>query len=293
MIEKYGDLHLPAGIAVLSGVQRDIPPMTPEELLAQMDEAGIDQTILYAVEAPIVYSSNEYVASLCRRWPDRLIGFASAHPHDPNAHDILKDAVERLGLKGLKLHPPLQRFAPNDPVAFRLYETAARLDIPVVFHVGTTPFGSLGRLADANPLLVDDVAVLYPELRIALTHLGTLWHNEAFMVVEKNPNVFIDTAAYITEIPQILTCDLIKRIGPDKILFGTDFPMPYADRPHRMKDFVDCVAALPVSQELLEGFFYGNVQRLLKGNPTPEPPIRLRDLASRLGMNDETTRIDS
>ena len=127
------------------------------------------------------------------------------HPLAPDAPQTLKHAVEHLGLRGLKLHPPLQNFYPNSEAVFPVYQMAADLDIPIVFHVGTTPFGPMCRLSQADPILIDDVAREFPNLRIMLTHLGTLWHYEAFMVVEKNPIVFIDTAAYVHEIPQILT----------------------------------------------------------------------------------------
>jgi len=255
-----------SGIAVFSDFEALAPMLDPAEVIAQMDEAGIDQSVLYAVEAPIVYASNEYVHELCNRHPDRFIGFASLDPNSSDAPQVLESAVRNLGMRGLKLHPPMQDFFPNDPKVFPVYEKCVELDIPVVFHVGTTPFGYLCKLSQASPLLVDEVAVRFPRLRIMLTHLGTLWHNEAFMVVEKNPNVFIDTAAYLSEIRTILTPDLIDRIGADKIIFGTDYPMPYGGRMHRMKDFVDCLCEYDLPEETLAGFFHGNFTRLLHGD---------------------------
>ena len=282
MVEEHPDLALPAGVPVLKDLEATLPMLLPQTLLAQMDEAGIARSILYAVEAPIVYASNQYVCGLCARFPDRLIGFASVNPKDEKAPGILEDAVRRMGLKGLKLHPPLQDFYPNDKSVFPVYEKAVELDIPVVFHVGTTPFGPLCKLAQASPLLIDDVATSFPTLRILLTHLGTLWHNEAFMVVEKNPNVFIDTAAYVTEIRDILTPDMVKRIGPDRIIFGTDYPMPYGDRPHRMKDFVDCIQKLDLPADTLEGIFHRNLERLLHGSASPEPVITAREMMQKI-----------
>lgn len=282
MLQTQGETSLPRSISVLKHIESALPMLRPDTLIQQMDEAKVARSILYAVEAPIVYSSNEYVAGLCEAYPDRFIGFASVHPLKEDACRTLEQAVSELGLVGLKLHPPLQQFAPDDERVFPVYETAARLDIPVVFHVGTTPFGSLCRLAHANPLLVDEVAVRYPQLRIMLTHLGTLWHNEAFMVVEKNPNVFIDTAAYIDEIRTILTPDIVRRIGADKIIFGTDYPMPYADKPHHMKEFVDCVAALPLKQDEIGGILHGNVEVLLHGRKDELPDISASQILQML-----------
>ncbi len=261
-------MTLPPGIAVLEDLDSTLELLQPAALIAQMDEAGISQSVLYAVDAPIVYASNDYVSHCCSLFPDRLIGFASV---DPNAGEAalveLERAVCGLGLKGLKLHPPLQHFFPNDQKVFPIYELAAKLNIPVVFHVGTTPFGPLCRLSHADPILIDDVASEFPNLRIMLTHLGTLWHCEAFMVVEKNPNVFIDTAAYVSEIPQILTPELITRVGAHKIIFGTDYPMPYAKQTHRMKDFVEAIRALGLPENVQRAFFSENFELLLHGNP--------------------------
>lgn len=273
MVQKQGNLKLPGGISVLKEIEATLPLLSPDTLFAQMDEAGISKSILYAVDAPIVYASNEYVKTLCDNYPDRLIGFASVNPKDPNAVDVFEKAIRELGLRGLKLHPPLQDFFPNDKDIFPIYEKAVELDVPVVFHVGTTPFGSLCRLSQANPVLIDDVAVQFPNLRIMLTHLGTLWHNEAFMVVEKNPNVFIDTAAYLYEIKNLLTLDLIERIGPNKIIFGTDYPMPYAGRVHRMKDFVDCIRDLNLPDNIIKGIFKENLGAFLTGDKAKEKEI--------------------
>lgn len=282
MIELQGDVRLPASISVLKDLESTLPLLAPEVALWQMDEAGIARSVLYAVEAPIVYSSNEYVSLLCKKYPDRFIGFASVNPLDPAAPEKLEHAVKNLGLKGLKLHPPLQGFSANDQRAFPTYEKAQALNVPIVFHVGSTPFGCLCRLEHASPLLLDEVAVTFPRLRLLITHLGTLWHNESFMVVEKNPNVYIDTAAYVTEIKTILTPDIITRIGPDKIIFGTDYPMPYAGKVHRMKEFVDVVKSIEVGADVLADIFHNNFLRLLEGDAAAGQTINAKDMLARL-----------
>jgi len=265
MISRFPDLTLSSGIATFSNLAQLLPLLDPTVLLKQMDEAGIRQSILYAVDAPIVYASNEYVADLCRMFPDRFIGFASVDPKKDSALDILKKAIYDLGLKGIKFHPPLQNFFVNDPKLYPIYEWAQEEGLPIVFHIGTTPFGHLCRLSQANPLLLDDIAVDFPYLKIVLTHLGTLWQDEAFMVVEKNPNVFIDTAAYLYEIEELLTDTLISRIGEDKIIFGTDYPMPSPPHPvHNMKAFVEKIKQLPLSSEIKEKIFSKNLKRVLE-----------------------------
>jgi predicted TIM-barrel fold metal-dependent hydrolase len=107
------------------------------------------------------------------------------------------------------------------------------------------------------------------------------------MVVEKHPNVFIDTAAYLYEIPEILTMNLIRRLGEDKVIFGTDYPSPFGDEPHRMKDFVDCIASLALPDRVKNGIFHDNVQILLNGRKDPpkglDPKRLLALLAEKKG----------
>lgn len=234
-----------------------------ENIIAQMDEAGISKTVLFACYAPIIYASNEFVSGVCKSYPEKFIGFASIVPGDNGAPGVLENAIKNLGLAGLKLHPPLQDFYPNDKKMWPIYEMANQLSIPVVFHVGSTPFGSLVKISQANPILIDEVAVAFPQLKIILTHLGTLWHNETFMVTEKNPNVYVDTSAYPYEIKNLLTDDLIKRVGEDKFIFGTDFPMPYEGKLHKMKDYVDCINGLNLSLEIKEKIFYKNFEKAM------------------------------
>ena len=277
---RDGDtITLPGGVSVLREIKQTLPLLSPDVLLEQMDDADIETAVLYAVDAPIVYASNQYVQELCNKYPERLMGFASVNPLAADAADTLENAVEKMNMRGLKLHPPLQGFAPDDERVFPVYDKAQELGLPVVFHVGSTPFGSMCRLKYADPLKVDDVAVNFPDLPIMLTHLGTLWHNEAFMVVEKNPNVFIDTAGYLNEICKILTPEIISRIGSDKIIFGTDYPMPYGAEKHRMKDFVDCIRKLAVSEQNLQNIFADNFERLLKGRFETTQTLSIDDLS--------------
>ncbi|MDY0360348.1 MAG: amidohydrolase family protein [Desulforegulaceae bacterium] len=278
MIEKMGNIELSGGISVLKDLESTLPLLNVDVLLSQMDEAGVEESFLFAVEAPIVYASNEYVKKLCDLYPQRFTGIASVNPLSETAVEDLEYAVKKLGLKGLKLHPPLQNFFMNDKKVFPVYQKAVDLDIPVIFHVGTTPFGSLCRLSQANPLLVDDVAVEFPDLRIMLTHLGTLWHNESFMVVEKNPNVYIDTAAYLYEIKELLNSNLIERIGSDKIIFGTDYPMPYAGKVHKIKDFVDCIKNLDIDENIKTKIFSENYKSMLYGKKGSSDSVNAEDM---------------
>ena len=253
------------GIPTFAEVDEVAGMLSKENLLSQMDQSGVEKSVIFAVDGPILTAGNEFVADICKSYPDRFWGYASVNPLKTNAVEVLRSAIENMGLKGLKLHPPLQDFYPNDQRVWPVYQLAQDLNIPVVFHVGTTPFGNLVKLKQADPILIDEVANDFPKLKIVLTHLGTLWHNESFMIVEKHPNVYIDTAAYPYEITEILTEKTIMRIGEEKFIFGTDFPMPYEGKMHHLGDFVECVMNLNISRELKERIFSLNFMALMDG----------------------------
>jgi hypothetical protein len=261
--DKRHYLEYIRNIPTFSDVEKVSEMVSVNSLILQMDEAEIEKSVLFAVDAPLLTASNEFVHNICQKYPERFVGFASVNPNKPDALQKLGSAIQDLGMKGLKFHPPLQDFFPNDPKLRPFYTLAIELGIPVVFHVGSTPFGNLVKLKQADPLLIDEVANEFPDLRILLTHLGTLWHNESFMITEKHPNVYIDTAAYPYEIETLLTEKTIMRVGPRKFLFGTDFPMPYEGGLHRMIDFTTCIRQLKISEELKEMIFYRNFEQLM------------------------------
>jgi predicted TIM-barrel fold metal-dependent hydrolase len=83
------------------------------------------------------------------------------------------------------------------------------------------------------------------------------------MVVEKNPNVYIDTAAYLYEIEALLDINLVERLGENKIIFGTDYPMPSGGKMHRMKDFVKRIKELKLPEGVKEKIFSENIAKLV------------------------------
>ena len=92
-------------LPALADIDRVLPMLSENEILRQMDEAGIERSILFALYCPILTASNEFVRNACERHPDRFWGYASVDPRDERAPEILENAVIHYGLKGLKLHP--------------------------------------------------------------------------------------------------------------------------------------------------------------------------------------------
>ena len=139
-------------------------------------------------------------------------------------------------VQGLKLHPPVQQFVPNDPIAYPLYKVFADARLPVIFHTGHSgigtglPGGGGVRLKYGNPLPIDDVAVDFPNLPIIMAHPSFPWQDEAISICLHKPNVYIDLSGWSPKYfaPQLV--QYANTLLKHKVLFGSDYPLLTPDR---------------------------------------------------------------
>jgi len=180
---------------------------------------------------------NERVAEFAAQHADIMIPFASIDPtRGVEAVQEAKRLVASGGIRGLKLHPPLQQFFPNDRMAYPLYEVFAEAKLPVLFHTGHSGIGSgmpggCGvRLKYGNPMPIDDVAVDFPEMPIILAHPSFPWQDEALSICLHKPTVYIDLSGWS---PKYFPANLIQYANTllkHKMLFGSDYPLITPDR---------------------------------------------------------------
>jgi predicted TIM-barrel fold metal-dependent hydrolase len=180
--------------------------------------------------------SSEAIIAAAADHDDVLIPFASVDPHDgASAAARLRD-LAAAGARGLKLHPSLQDFVPNDPAYYPLYEVATELALPVVFHTGQTgigaglPGGRGIKLRYSDPMLIDDVAADHPALTIVLAHPSVPWQDAAISMATHKSNVFIDLSGWS---PRYFPAQLVRAANTllkRKVLFGSDYPMITPDR---------------------------------------------------------------
>jgi len=180
--------------------------------------------------------SSAQIVSEAAEHADVLIPFCSVDPLGG------RDAVAKLrdllsaGAKGVKFHPSLQAFSPNDTAFYPLYEVAADAGVPVVFHTGQTgigaglPGGRGIKLRYSDPTLLDDVAADFPSLTIVLAHPSVPWQDAAISIATHKANVYIDLSGWSPKYfpPQLVRAanGLLKR----KVLFGSDFPVITPER---------------------------------------------------------------
>jgi predicted TIM-barrel fold metal-dependent hydrolase len=181
--------------------------------------------------------SNDSVAEFAAANSDIAIAFASIDPtRGPEAVREARRLVASGGIKGLKLHPPLQQFFPNDPVAYPLYEVFAEARLPVLFHTGHSgigtnmPGGGGIRLKYGHPMPIDDVAVDFPDLPIIMAHPSFPWQDEAISICLHKPTVYIDLSGWSPKYFSPTLVQYANTLLKTKVLFGSDYPLITPDR---------------------------------------------------------------
>jgi predicted TIM-barrel fold metal-dependent hydrolase len=188
---------------------------------------------------------NEYVAAYVARHPDKLVGFCSVDPQDPDAVEQLDYAVGTLGLRGLKVAPIYQNVHPQDSRFRRLLARAEALRVPVLIHQGTT-FCTNVSLELANPILLQPLALELPELRMVIAHMGHPWINETLVLIRKHKHLYADISALYYRPWQFYNA-LVSAMEYgvlDKLLLGSDYPFTTP---------ADTIAALARVHDIVQG----------------------------------------
>lgn len=208
--------------------------------------------------------TNEEIAELAHKHSDVAIPFASINPHrGKEGVAMAKRLIKDYGVKGFKFHPQVQDFAPNDPMAYPLYEAIAEAKLPALFHSGQTgvgagtPAGGGIRLKYGNPMLVDDVAVDFPDMPIILAHPSFPWQEEALSVATHKPQVYIDLSGWSPKYFPPILVQYMNTLLRDKILFGSDHPVFSPER------WVEEFDKLPIKPEVRPLIMKQNAIRLL------------------------------
>jgi predicted TIM-barrel fold metal-dependent hydrolase len=197
----------------------------PEQLLAATK--GCDKVVVFAIDAPFsgIRGDQQVVADFARQHADRFQGWCSVDPNDPQCVEKLTHYVRDLGLRGLKLGPIYQNFDPSDPKHLPLFKQAEKLDIPINWHQGTS-FVRTGPLKYSNPILLEDIAVACPDLRMSISHMGHPWESDCVVLIRKHPNLFANTSAlhYRPWRHYQAFMTALEYGVEHKLIFGSDFP---------------------------------------------------------------------
>ena len=163
-------------------------------------------------------SINSFIAKLVQD-DARFTGFGTLHPGNADFAEIL-GSFRAQGLVGLKLHSDFQRFDLDDKGMYPVYEEAARLGIPVLFHMGDP------KLDYSHPRRLVKVMRDIPALTVIAAHAGGYSHwGEALETLEPSQRLYFDVSSTLQFIDGALLQRFLNKFGETQFFFGSDFPM--------------------------------------------------------------------
>ena len=232
------------------------------EFVSQLDEARIDRVVLLnpAVKGVPVRPTNEGVARLLKQYPEKFIGFAGFDPNEgAEAVREIEYAVKELGFSGVKTVASMVELDINDKRFYPCYAKAEELGVPIVIHTGSAMLKGV-RAKHVHPLMIDDVAFDFPDLRIICAHLGGWQYMDLIGLLVHHSNVFADLSFWpLNPLHQsVIPWNLLENMVPDKILLGSDYPAGQTP-----KEAVEVVKKLPVSQGFKDKILGENASKIL------------------------------
>lgn len=205
-----------------------------EEYMKMMDEAAISRSILCAVRCGDLRVKGstelkyERVYEVCKQYPDRFSGAAGVDPtRGMQGLRDLEVAVKEYGFVAAHWYPHWFAMPPDAAQIYPYYAKCCELDIPIMMQVGQNLIYQKDRRLPsvAKPILLDQVAIDFPELRIIGIHLGTPWVDEMISMCWKHDNVFMAGDAYAPKYWPPAAVHYANSYGQDKFMFGTDWPV--------------------------------------------------------------------
>lgn len=252
--------------------------ISPEGIIATLDEGKISKGVIF----PLTFmppdgkwqKMNDLTALYMQQYPERLIGYGIVNPRDiPGSLKELDRCFDELGFRGIKLHPSMQEFYPNQEQFFPIYEYCQQKCAPILFHTGA----SLASHSDkfSHPILLDDIAVRFPSLTIIIAHAGRPYYQDAALLLRKHSNVYADICAnlgrtggtYLLE--QVLIWLKVYADGIKKLLFASDFPIFDPIRALNDLKNIHELSELPnsedklITQEEWDLLMHANAERLI------------------------------
>jgi len=236
MLIVDAQVHIWANHKPTNANHRQVETYSADDLLAEMDEAGVHAAVIHP-PASWDPDSNELAVEAARRHPDRLAILGNFPLDAPASRGLVDGWKKRPGMLGLRfaLLQPRQRTWPTDGTMDWLWPAAERAGLPIALLTATY-LPTVGQIAERHP-----------RLKLIVDHLGrpsgtkddAAWANlPEMLALAKHPNIAIkatgapsySSAPY----PYRNIHDHLRRIhdafGPERMFWGTDItrmPCPW------------------------------------------------------------------
>jgi len=257
--------------------------LSGDMIIQEMDRVGIDASVLivndwgtarYMGEPRLkIEEINKLYADVAKKHPGRLIPFAGIDPRRPGAPRLIEKFITEYGMKGIKVHAAVG-FYPNDKICYPIYEKAAELGVPIIFHAGEIlkPF----YFKYTQPIHLQEVAMDFPEIPMVFAHAGLSWQNEAAAICSNATNVYLDVSLWQPKFLRPLDFykelrGLLNRVSWQRVMFGSDFPALKGLVPQDkwVKAFTEIpesvrAAGIEFPKEVMDALLGGNAAKLLK-----------------------------
>ena len=251
-----------AGVPSATGHQR-ISPDEMEQMYQRLEMMAVIFDVDQETRTGLKISNAE-TAGWVKKYSKTFIGYGSVDPWKGKAAvDEVGRCVD-MGLRGMKFQQATQAFEPSNKRFFPIYEACIRLNLPVIFHTGTTaiyagtPGGGGLLLEYCRPIpYIDRIAAWYPELRIIMAHPAWPWHDDQLAVLRHKGNVYMDLSGWAPKyFPESIVHNANTLIQ-DKVFFGSDFPVLTPER------WLSEFATLPIKETVRPKILLHNAAKFL------------------------------
>lgn len=231
---------------------REATEYRPHEIVAVLDEAGIDRAVVFAISCTTA-ASMAMGRRAIQGFPDRLSAYVFVDPsYHPLLHDLVDQAIAELGFAGVKIHlgqgiPPIERLTD-------FVQQAGRLQVPCVID-----------FAGRDDILAD-LAPRCPDTALLVAHFGKYlcddpaWLDRFFAIADDHPHLHLDASGVVLDDKYL---EAVDRFGPDRVLFGIDGPHPLPTCTEHAQAAVAQVGRLGLGEAEMGMVMGGNMVRLL------------------------------
>ena len=239
---------------------------TVEQLLEQMDQAGIDHAVVHAEyeTGDQADALNQAVADLVAQYPKRFYGIGTISQQDISIKRALKQIDECIDrqLIGLSIQPAFFGLSIDDKRLYPIYAKAMENNLIVALHTGVN-YSTNRPMAGEHPLLIDEICCHFPDLTVIASHAAWPWINDMVAVARRHPNVYLEFGGLA---PKYIGAEgsgwevmyrFMNSVLKDQILYGTDWPV--MDHQRTLREWRE----LRLKPQVLEGLLEGNAKSLI------------------------------